>query len=74
MEYFNREGKIPVHKDWLQIYVKGEMMNCAEVFRILVEISSHPCELEGFRDEITFLISLVDVCLDLILAKGLLKV
>ena len=38
-EYFSHEGKIPVDKDWLQMYVKGEIMNCELAFRIFVEFS-----------------------------------
>ena len=53
-EYFSHEGKIPVAKDRLQIKVKCEIMKCEITCRIFVEISSEPCELEGFRNVIHF--------------------
>jgi len=53
-EYFSHEGKIPVDKNWLQIQVKGEIMNCGITCRIGVEISSQPCESFDLSDLIIF--------------------
>jgi hypothetical protein len=52
--------KTHVERDLLQIYVKGELIAGALVFKILTEISSYPLEFLGFNDLIMFSISLVD--------------
>jgi hypothetical protein len=49
--------------------VKREMMNCELAFRIFLEISLQQCDLVGFRNVIIFLISLVQVYLNLMLGK-----
>ena len=39
-EHFNLSGKTPEERDLLQIYVKGEMIKGALIFRISIGISS----------------------------------
>ena len=67
VEYFSLDGKKPVSRDLLQMYVKGELIKGALHLRILTEISSYPCTFFVFSDFIIFSISLVDVYLNLIL-------
>jgi len=43
VEYFSLDGKEPVSRDLLQMYVKGELLNGALHLRLLTEISSYPC-------------------------------
>jgi hypothetical protein len=66
-------GKTPDEKDLLQMYVKGELIVGALVFKILTKISSYPLEFLGFSDLITFSISVLDVGLNLISGKGVRK-
>jgi hypothetical protein len=49
--------------------MKGEL-----IFKILTEISSYPREFFGFKVLIMFSVSLVEVWLNLILGKGIVKV
>jgi hypothetical protein len=48
-------------------------MKGALTFKIVTEISSYPLEFFGFKGLIIFLISLVEVWLNLILGKGVVK-
>jgi hypothetical protein len=41
-ENFNRDGKIPDEGDFLQMYVKGDVMKGVLTFRIFVGIPSYP--------------------------------
>ena len=61
VEYFSLDGKKPVSRDLLQMYVKGELINGALHLRILTGISSYPCAFFVFNDFIVSSISLVDV-------------
>jgi hypothetical protein len=70
VEYFSLDGKEPLSRNLLQMYVKGELINGALHLRILTKISSYPCAFFVFNDFIVFSISLVDVYLNLILGYG----
>jgi len=71
MAYFSLEGKIPDIIDLLKIYVKGELIKGALIFKILVVTSSYPWDSLALRDLIMLSISLVDVFLKFMLEKAL---
>ena len=71
--YFKQSGKIPEDKDFLRIWVKGELMKGKHIFISLVDIPSYPEEFLGLGDFIMFSISLVDMDFKLMFGKGFLK-
>jgi len=61
VEYFSLDGKEPISRDLLKIYVRGELVNGALHLRTVTEISLYPWAFFVFNDFIIFSISLVDV-------------
>ena len=67
VEYFNLDGKSPNSIDLLKMYVRGELIKGALHLRILIGISSYPCDFFVFSDFIILSVSSVDVYLNLML-------
>ena len=61
IENFSLLGKTPKERDSLQIYVKGEMIKGALIFRILTGSTSWPQEFLDFRDFMMVAVSPVEV-------------
>jgi len=59
IENFNLFGKIPEVWYLLHVYVKGELIQGAIYFKILIDISSCPWEFFVFKDLIIFSISCI---------------
>jgi hypothetical protein len=65
-EYFNQSGNVPDDNTLLNMQVNGYSIKGALAFRILSDISSHPCEVLFFRELIILLISCVVVLFNFI--------
>ena len=47
-------GNTPLHRDWLIMYVSGDIMNSADIFKTLFGIPSIPGDLRFFKLSMIF--------------------